>query len=87
MSLLPAILPDDFEAQLELFDSVYEENISQLKNYKHNYESTAGRIKYYKNLDPFKFDYSEYKDSCSILKNNRRKYRIISDKLNDPSMY
>jgi wobble nucleotide-excising tRNase len=86
------ILPDDFEAQLELcFDSVYEENISQLKNYKHNYESTAGRIieVLQKNLaDLFpKFDYSEYKDKLLILeKTIEENSRVISDKLNDPSM-
>ena len=85
------ILPDDFEAQLETcFDSAYEDHLSQLKNYKHNYDLTAERIidALRKNLaDPFlKFDYSEYKDKLTILeKTVEENGRIISDKINDPT--
>ncbi len=85
------ILPDDFESQLETcFDSAYEDNLSQLKNYKHNYDLTAEQIieTLQKNLaDPFlKFDYIEYKDKLTILeKTVEENGRIISDKINDPT--
>lgn len=85
-------LPDDFEAQLEAcFDSTYEENLVQLRNYKQNYDSKAEHILevLQNNLaDPFpKYDYGEYKDKLTILeKTVEENSRAISDKINDPTI-
>jgi wobble nucleotide-excising tRNase len=85
-------LPEDFEAQLAAcFDSAYEDNLTQLKTYKQNYEAIADRIiKALQNnlADPFpKFDYGEYKDKLTILvKTVEENGRAISDKINDPTI-